>query len=166
MKMTNKLTLAALLVAPMLFSGTVLAAGEMTFKGKLIEPPNCTINTGKPIDVDFGNEVMTSRVDGKLYSKTITHGLKCEKPELKAMKLQIKGSGASIDSKSLKTSNDNLAIELQANGKKLMLNEWLNFDYTDEGSVPKLTAVPVKNKDKALTGGTFNATATLLVDYK
>ncbi|HHL2502357.1 TPA: fimbrial protein, partial [Yersinia enterocolitica] len=145
--MKIKLTLATLLVAQMLFSGTVLAAGEMNFKGKLIEPPNCTINSGKPIEVDFGNEVMTSRVDGKLYIKPITHGLKCTSPELKAMKLQIKGGGASFDGKSLKTSNENLAIELQANGKKLNANEWLNFDYTDEASVPKLTAVPVKNKD-------------------
>ncbi|MFV8797873.1 fimbrial protein [Yersinia enterocolitica] len=164
--MNNKLKLSTLLVTSVLFSGNVLAAGEMNFKGKLIEPPNCTINGGKQIEVDFGNEVMTSRVDGKLYIKPVAHGLKCTSPELKAMKLQIKGSGASFDSKSLKTTNENLAIEIQANGKKLGTNEWLDFDYTDEASVPKLTAVPVKNKDKALSGGTFTATATLMVDYK
>ncbi|EPZ8126183.1 fimbrial protein [Yersinia enterocolitica] len=164
--MTIKLTLAALLVTPMLFSGAVLAAGEMTFKGKLIEPPNCTINSGKTIEVDFGNEVMTSRVDGKLYSKPIEHNLKCTNPELSAMKIQIKGTGAAFDSKSLKTTNENLAIEISADGKKLGANEWLDFDYKSETSVPKLTAVPVKNKDKPLTGGDFSAAATMMFDYK
>ncbi|OWF82272.1 hypothetical protein B4907_13860 [Yersinia kristensenii] len=164
--MNDKLKLSTLLVTSMLFSGTVLAAGEMNFKGKLIEPPNCTINGGKAIEVDFGNEVMTSRVDGKLYSKPIVHGLKCTAPELKAMKLQIQGDGASFDSKSLKTTNENLAIEISANGNKLAPKEWLNFDYTDEASLPQLTAVPVKNKDKPLTGGDFTATATMMVDYQ
>lgn len=164
--MTNKLIKSAILFAHFLVSGNVLAAGEMNFKGKLIEPPNCTINDGKNIEVDFGNEIMTSRVDGKLYTKAIQHGIKCTKPELAAMKLQIKGIGASFDGTSLKTSNDNLAIQLTANGEKLGVNQWLDFNYTNDASIPALAAVPVKKPSAALAGGDFTATATLMVDYK
>lgn len=164
--MAKKLTIVTLLFTSSLFSENVLAAGEINFKGKLIEPPNCTINDGQSIEVDFGNEIMTSRVDGSLYTKSISHGIKCSKPELAAMKLQIKGIGASFDGTSLQTSNENLAIQLSANGKKLGVNEWLDFDYTDDASIPKLDAVPMKKPSATLAGGDFTATATLMVDYK
>ncbi|HDL7749478.1 TPA: fimbrial protein [Yersinia enterocolitica] len=164
--MNNKLNLLTLLVTSVLFSGNVLAAGEMTFKGTLIEPPTCTINGDKPINVDFGKEVMTSRVDGKLYSKPVEHGLKCEGLKIPGMKLQIEGVPASFDTKSLKTSNANLAVQISADAKQLDVNTWLKFTHGETPKIPKLTVVLVKNKEGTLKGGDFTASATMKVDYE
>ncbi|MFV8762042.1 fimbrial protein [Yersinia enterocolitica] len=166
--MTNKLTLAALLVTPILFSGTVLAAdegasqGEMTFKGTLIEPPVCTLD-GKTIEVDFGEHVMTSRVDQGLYSQPLKHGLDCNGSVISDLKLKIVGTASSFDPKSLITTADGLAIQISADSKKLPVNEWLNFD---KANVPEMEVVLVKDKDTELKGGKFTALATMMVDYQ
>ncbi|QNQ55446.1 fimbrial protein [Serratia liquefaciens] len=163
---TGGLALAAMIVTPILFSGTVLAEGEMSFKGTLIEPPDCTINGGQTIVVDFGNEVMTSRVDGQMYSKPVEHGLKCDGLKIPGMKLKIEGIPASFDDKSLKTSNEHLAIQISADSKPLSINTWLKFDHGTTPQIPKLTVVPLKKKDGVLKGGEFTATATMKIDYE
>lgn len=166
--MNNKLKLLTLLVTSILFSENVLAAeGEMNFKGKLIEPPNCTINADKPIEVNFGNEVMTSRVDGKMYQKKVAHGLKCTSPELNKMKVQIKGNPAEFDSKSLKTDNTNLAIAITIDKKAASLNEWVNFTYKPgDQELLDIEVTPIKKEGSVLKGGDFAATATMMVDYE
>ncbi|WP_175576906.1 fimbrial protein [Yersinia enterocolitica] len=166
--MTNKLTLAALLVTPILFSGTLFAAGEgasagdMTFKGTLIEPPVCTPD-GKTIEVDFGEHVMTSRVEDGLYTQPLKHGLDCKGSVISDLKLKIVGTAASFDPNSLQTTADGLAIEVSADSKKLAINEWLNFD---KAKAPEMQVVLVKGKDAELKGGKFTATATMMVDYQ
>lgn len=49
--------LTVLLIIQILFTESVLANNAtMSFKGTLIEPPNCIVNDGKIFDVNFGSE--------------------------------------------------------------------------------------------------------------
>ncbi|WP_421671713.1 fimbrial protein [Rahnella sp. EDr1-12] len=138
-------------------------AARLNFDGTMIEPPPCTINGGSPINVDFGNEVMTTRVDGKNYIKDVNYSLQCSGATSKTLRLQIKGTGASFDSTKLATDKADLAIALTANGSALQVNKWLNYN---DPSKPALKAVPVKKDGATLTGGAFRATATMMIDYQ
>lgn len=138
-------------------------AARLNFDGTMIEPPPCIINGGSPINVDFGNEVMTTRVDGKNYIKDVTYSLQCTGATSKALRMQIKGTGAGFDSTKLATDKADLAIALTANGDALPVNQWLNYN---DPTKPALKAVPVKKDGATLTGGAFKATATMMIDYQ
>lgn len=135
-----------------------------TFHGTLIEPPPCTINQGKNIDVDFGTELLTTRIDGKNYEMAVPYTVECG-PDARSnlLKIQMSGTGAGFDPNALATQKADLAIELRKSGVKMLLNSWINFTYP---AMPTLTAVPIKRINSELTGGAFNATGTLQVDYQ
>ncbi|WP_019212814.1 fimbrial protein [Yersinia massiliensis] len=145
-----------------LVSTTETYAYNMYFHGTLINPPPCVISGSKQIDVDFSNSVETTKVDGVNYKKPIDYTLACDvNPEF-ALKMQLKGDVSSFDQTLLLTSVEDLGIQIIRNGQKIDVNEWMYFQYKN---IPILEAVPVKNKDAILTGGKFDATATLLVEY-
>lgn len=123
--------------------------------------PTCVINNGRPIEVDFGNNVMTTRVDGNNYMKSVDYTLECDSGFSNAMKMQIQGTAASNNG--LSTNKSDLAIAFLNNGVALPLNTWFNFTWPNK---PNLQAVPVKSGNQALTGGDFSAAATMMVDYQ
>lgn len=146
-----------------LLSGSAQAE-NMRFFGTLIEPPPCVINNSQPIEVNFGNDVMTSRVDGTSYKKMpVTYTLSCTGNATNALRMQIEGTAAAFNSQWLNGNKTNFAIALLNNGAALGVNRWFNFTYP---VVPVLEAVPAKNPTGALTGGAFNATATMKIDYR
>jgi type 1 fimbria pilin len=132
-------------------------------KVTVIAPPPCTINGDQVIDVDFGNDVVTSRVDGVNYLKTVDYSLDCQGGTSNAMKLQIQGTPTAFDSSALRTNVADFGIALRANGQALVINKWVNFTYPTK---PVLQAVPVKKAGVKLPGGDFSAGATLLVHYQ
>lgn len=125
--------------------------------------PPCVINSNNTINVDFGNTVLTSDIDGIQYMKPVTYTLNCTSAASNALKLSIKGNGASFDSDVLKTSNSDLGIKLMRNGQAFPLNTASNFTYPN---IPVLQAVPVKKANATLSTGYFFGTATLLVEYQ
>lgn len=153
----------ALWATGILLSGSA-QADNMRFYGTLIEPPPCVINGNQPIEVNFGDDVMTSRVDGTSYKKMpIAYQLNCTGLFNNALRMQIEGIGAGFNNKLLNTNKGNLAIALLNNGTALGVNSWFNFTYPTK---PTLEAVPAKNPTGALTGGAFSATATMKIDYR
>ncbi|MCO7508689.1 fimbrial protein [Serratia fonticola] len=134
----------------------------VTIKVTVLAPPPCTINSNRPIEVIFG-DVMTTRVDGNNYRMPVNYTLLCTDSAHNAVKLQIQGNGASFDSTLLQTDKAGLGIELQQEGSKLAVNNWVNFTYPNK---PVLWAVPVKQSGSTLTGGEFTASATMKVDYQ
>ncbi|OWF82273.1 hypothetical protein B4907_13865 [Yersinia kristensenii] len=164
--MSRTLILTIFLVILIFTRGVLASNDNMLFKGTLIEPPNCIINNGQILDVNFGDEVMTSRVDGKNYLKRVTHSLKCTDPALNNMKVQIIGEGASFDDTSLRTNNEDLAIKIFFNQKHVSVNEWVKFTYDNGLGVYRLDVVPVKNPVATLKGGSFLASGILMVDYQ
>ncbi|WP_431224778.1 fimbrial protein [Serratia sp. L9] len=145
--------------------GSVLPAQavavDVIFSGNLVVPPPCEINSDNAISVVFGNDMLTERVDGVNYEKTIAYTLDCNGATSTALKLQFQGAGTVFDASVLATSMPALGLELRSDGVKLPLNTWINF--TDP-TRPVLTAVPVKGNK--LNGGVFTATSTLVVDYQ
>ncbi|CAI1115144.1 Minor fimbrial protein prsF precursor [Serratia proteamaculans] len=156
-------TLLALWATGVLLSGNVQAE-NMQFFGTLIEPPPCVINGDQPIEINFGDDVMTTRVDGSAYKKMpVSYTLTCSSPATNALRMQIEGTAAAFSSQQLGTDKTNLGIALLNNGAALGVNRWFNFTYPAK---PVLEAVPAKNPAGALTGGAFNATATMKIDYR
>lgn len=150
--------LAAVAVAP-------AQAASATFKVTVtvVERPDCVINGNKPIEVDFGQVVVTD-IDGTNYRTPIAYGLECKGVGKKNLALSLSGTAAGFDASALRTSVEGLGIRLYANDKQLKVNSGtVAFKYEAK---PELAAVPVKKKDAELQGGEFSAGATLKVEYK
>lgn len=162
-----RILLLSLLVAGM--SGYVPAAlaagGDMTFRGKLIEPPPCTVNNGNGIpEVDFGNKVGVKKVNGINYIQDIKYNLVCD-PNLNgwALKLKLTGNKTGFDDAAVQTNITDLGIQIQHDGQRFVLGSELSIT---PGNIPKLQAVPVQKPGATLTEGPFDAAVTLQADYQ
>ncbi|OPA86364.1 exotoxin [Pseudomonas fluorescens] len=159
------------------FSGAILIGGcllwaasqgvqaqtSLTIRAVIIAPPPCVINSGSTLDVPFGNDLLTSRVDGVNYRRDVPYTVTCDSPFSNALTLELKGTGAAFDSAVLMTRKADLGVKLFVNGADWPLNRAVNFTYPN---FPVVQAVPVKRVGSTLTGGAFDATATLVVDYQ
>lgn len=141
------------------------AETPLTVKVTVLAPLPCEINGGKPIEVNFGDGLMTTRLDGANYRTEVKYSIRCTRPEKNGMKLQIAGTGAGFDSKLLKTNVNGLGIAFLKDDSRIALNSWQNFTFS-ASQAPKLEAVPVKQAGATLPEGEFLASATLRVDYQ
>ena len=138
------------------------AAMTLTVRVSVTSEP-CTINDGRPITVDFGDDLLTSKVDGSSYLKNIDYTLDCSDAADGALKMTISGTGAAFDGAVLQADQPNLGIRLLSNGQPMPLNQPLNFTAR---SKPVLQAVPVKDPADKLRAGAFSASATMTVEYQ
>jgi type 1 fimbria pilin len=152
------------LLAAGLLAGQVQAEENMQFHGTLIEPPPCTINDGGEVEVDFGNRVGVTKVDGNNYLQPVNYQISCQ-PGAGSWKmtLTVIGTATTYDAAALESNATDLGIRLLQNGKPFTLNKPLAVTL---GSPPRLEAVPVKRAGASLTEGLFEATATLLAVYQ
>ncbi|OKB64580.1 pilus assembly protein [Serratia marcescens] len=147
-----------------LLAGKVQSADNMKFYGTLIEPPPCTINDGGEVDVDFGNRVGVTKVDGNNYLQPVNYQITCKSGASSwKMTLTVIGTPTTYDAAALKTNVTDLGIRLLRDGKAFELNKPVDITLN---SPPRLEAVPVKRPGSALSEGTFEATATLLAVYQ
>jgi type 1 fimbria pilin len=123
---------------------------------------SCNINGGRSINVDFGDDVVTTQIDGKNYRQQVVYSLTCSGLSNNSLKLQIQGSTASFDNQLLQTSNDGLGIAIFSDNQRLSVNQWLSFTYPN---IPVLEVIPMKLPGAKLKGGAFTAGATMKVDY-
>jgi type 1 fimbria pilin len=142
---------------------TQALATTVTVSVTIVAPPPCVINGGKLIEVKFGDEVMTSRIDGSNYETLVPFTLVCTGQSKNAMKFKITGA-AGFETGTLATEQTALAIRLLNHNVKFSLNEWNDFDYAT--TKPILSAVPVKQSGSTLIAGAFSASATAMVDYQ
>ncbi|CAM4155500.1 fimbrial protein [Serratia silvae] len=155
-------TLAGLLTAlPML--ALAAGSGSITIKVTVLAPLPCVINDDRPIEVWFGDDLLTSKIDGSNYLKSVDYSLDCKANTKNAMKLKVEGNATNFERSALKTNMPDLGIALKADGSALTINNWVNFNYPDK---PVLQAVPVKRPGTTLSGGDFTSTATLMVGYQ
>ncbi|WP_447872339.1 fimbrial protein [Serratia fonticola] len=138
------------------------ATATVTVKVTVVAPP-CEINNNNLIEVNFGNDVMTTRVDGDYKKMPIVYSVQCKGGASNAVRMLIDGDGATFDGQVLGTGKTDFGIALLSNGSRMPINTWLDFNYQD---LPKLEAVPVKRKGASLTGGPFSAGATMKVEYR
>lgn len=138
------------------------ATATVTVKITVVSPP-CEVNNNNLIEVNFGNDVMTTRVDGEYKKMPIVYSVQCQGEAAGAARIRIEGDSAVFDAGVLNTNKTDFGIELLNDGKRLPINSWLNFSYP---SLPKLEAVPVKRSGARLSGGAFSAGATMKVEYR
>ncbi|WP_261161503.1 fimbrial protein [Serratia fonticola] len=157
--------LTVLLATPLLLSSPLAIAFTMvTVKATVLDPPSCVINGNQPIEVNFGDEVMTNKVDGKNYMQPVEYSLQCTGGNTDALRLQIQGEPTAFNPAALVSiQQSNLGIELWANSARFPVNSWINFTYP---SAPVLQAVPVKKSGTTLAAGKFSAVATLKIDVQ
>jgi len=138
------------------------AQSTITISMTVLNPPPCTINDGKAIEVDFG-ELIADDLDGIQFGRAVNIDLSCSGQRKNQLRLQFQGTPDKAIANYLQTNHEGLAIKFFRNGQLLPLNSWLNFSWPD---VPELRAAPVISNKKVLTGGTFSASATLRVEYQ
>lgn len=158
------------LVCAVALSGETAFAASKTVDMKLHivinAPLPCTI-TGS--EVEFGNVLITDIESGN-YQQKVGYSLNCSGRVSDFLKLQIQGTAVNINGESvLQTSVADLGIRLQSATDSTIIppgtTDWLPFQYRAD-SIPGIQAVLVKKNGVTLTGGEFNAAATLVVDYQ
>lgn len=161
-------------ITHLLVTGLLMVAGthpavagteaEVTFHGTLIEAPPCVVNDGHPVVVDFGNEVMTTRIDGTEYRKRIDFTLDCSASAPGMQQLRISGGQMTgFDPQALAGDQPGLGVALFEGSQRYAPGTWLPL--TGPG-IPALYAVPVKQDGITLNGGAFSILASLVVAYQ
>ena len=139
------------------------AATNLTIRAVVVAPPPCVINGGSTLNVPFGNNLLTSRVDGVNYRRDVPYTVTCGAPLSNALTLELKGTAASFDRNVLLTRKADLGVKLFVNGADWPMNTPVRFTHPN---FPAVQAVPVKRAGSTLTGGAFDAAATLVVEYQ
>lgn len=155
----------SLIIGSCLVTSQVLAdtsVAIVTVKVTVISEP-CVINNGDPIVVNFGDNLLTTEVDGNNYIQPVDYRLSCPDATSDDMKMTISGTGAGFDGTVLQGSQPSLGIKILSGGNLMPLNQALNFN---RNTPPVLQAVPVKDPAGKLTGGAFTASATMSVEYQ
>jgi type 1 fimbria pilin len=138
----------------------------LTISGQILEPAPCTISgTGEngSISVDFGNEVMTTRIDGLQYRQSVQYDISCSGMWSKALMLRIVGTAAGFGSGYLQSSVADLALVITEGATPVPINSMLNFTYP---GAPALFVTPVARPGATLKGQPFTATAIMQVFYQ
>lgn len=161
--MAKSVTPMAMLVctgALWVFSPLLMAQVDVQIRGVIVAPPTCIINGGNTLNVPFGNELLTTRIDGVNYRRKVPYTLTCTGQTSNDMTLKLQGTGAVFDTSTLRTSKSDLGVKLFINGAAWALNTTTKFTYPNR---PTMEAVPVKKPASTLSAGAFSASATLVV---
>ncbi|MGE8399076.1 hypothetical protein D3C76_481770 [compost metagenome] len=134
----------------------------VTIEGVVYAAAPCVINRDAPISGAFGS-VQTAGIDGNYKTITLDYELDCSRSSSNELRIQVRGDPA-FDPTLLKVrEHDNLGISIKKDGTRLAVNTWADFDTRKQ---PVLQAVLIKRENSELKAGAFNASATLVVDYR
>ncbi|HHQ6559265.1 TPA: fimbrial protein [Serratia fonticola] len=166
-------TMTALLLTSALMGVVCTAQAEngeakMNFHGTLRDPPLCTItdsNDGSQIDVNFGEQVGISKVDGENYRQRLGYKIECDKAVggSWALTLSLDGTPAGFNPDLLATEQPDLGIRIYLGDKTFVPGS--SLEKIDSHTPPELWAVPVKRPGATLDEGYFEAWATLRAEY-
>lgn len=136
---------------------------DIHFSGTVTAPIPCVINGKQVIETHFGDDLITTHIDGYNYLKTLSYTLECRGNSKNTFRMKVLGGVTEFNQYALQTNLRDLGVELRANGVPLAINTWFGFTYPD---IPLLQAVPVKRIGQNLPAGMFSANAMMLVDYQ
>ena len=129
----------------------------------ILTAPPCEINSNNLIEVNVGNDVLTTLVDGNYKKMQVPYTVQCPPGAPSAMNIRIEGTGAAFNHNVLTTNITNFGIAISSNGASLPINSSKSFTYPNW---PQLEAVPVKRPGATLSGGVFSAGAVMKVEYR
>lgn len=158
------LALSSALGGMMLCLASAQASNQLpiTIKGIVMNGPGCLVNGDTAIDVNFGNALQTTSIDGKNYATPVPFSLSCTGNPA-SLRLRFQGAVSGFEPDVLATNFTDLGIKLlKPDESALALGEWFTFSYS--ATPPAIKAVPVKRPGATLPGGVFNGSATLLVE--
>ncbi|NDO83183.1 fimbrial protein [Citrobacter sp. NCU1] len=168
MKKHMRYLISALMMLTLFTTAKAQQTGDTViynFSGVFMMSTSCTIDNDQVMNISFGN-VGIKKVDGVTYKQPIPYIVDCHgAPDDSPLNLTVSGNAVSFDQAAVVTSADGLGIQIQANGAPMQLNKSITTTLGGLSSM-ELTAVPVKDPGKALTGQAFSATATLTADYQ
>lgn len=127
--------------------------------------PDCTVNGGKTIDVDFG-DVYDILIDGTGYKRLpIEYDLQCKELAKNSLNMILKWNETIIDGKSVISTNyKSFGIAVYHDSTQLNNNSSINFAYNNS---PKLYVVPVKSsKSEFNENGKFTGNMTMIINYQ
>lgn len=164
--------IAGLIAGGCLFASGQSVAGEFAILVKVtVVEKTCDIygaSIGLPVQVTFPDMII-NQIDGISYGRTpINYNISCD-DDNPAIEIQFTGQDArdtnsNFDKGMLKTTENNMAIKILNGSQQLKLNDsWLSFRYN---SKPTLYAVAVPSDIGGISGGEFEASATLSVRYQ
>lgn len=139
---------------------------DINFRGTLVEPPPCTLNSGSVVDVDFGDSVGIDSVDGVSNRVPLNYTITCTGSPVDpgTLTLTLTGTVTSFDKYALQTNVGDLGVRVyQGSGSTLMTPD-VAVPIT-ANSPPALEAVLVKKSGSTLDEGAFEAIATLKAEY-
>lgn len=137
----------------------------VTITGALVDTPECTINDNNQIDVDFGDDVIISRIDGLKYKNTgLIYTMNCNQLAKKTLKMTVKGSPASFDETLIATDVEGLGIRLFLYDT-VPLKQGTEIGFND-GDIVKLSAAPVVQNGITLRAQPFMGTGTMVIEYQ
>ncbi|NGH10187.1 fimbrial protein [Serratia marcescens] len=151
-----------------LLTGGVAQAVNVNFTGKLVEQPDCVLNAGKDIAVNFDN-VVVKKIDGVSYKKMeIPYSVSCTGGDPNSGQLKVMLDFVPVswgDFNPLQSSIPNLGLRItQGSGDTTYVNKTkLSIDAANP---TKLYAVPISRPGAMLTGGDFTGSATMTAMYE
>lgn len=158
--------LSVLVVVGLLLSMPVKAL-DVYFMGTLVvTPPECTVNGGTAMDVNFG-DIHETLIDNSNYKRLpINYTLNCANVYNNALKMTVSWNPITLNGQNvIRTNRTNLGIGIYQGTTRLSNGSVVNFTYGD--GQPAFFAVPVKPVGTVLTdGGSFSGTLTFVVDYQ
>ncbi|TNV10779.1 fimbrial protein [Buttiauxella sp. B2] len=162
-------TMSVMLIAMLPLVSKAASTAKINIYGTLIEPASCTVNGGQDIDVPFGDDVITTKINGVSYKKMpLNYTVECngDMSGASLVQISINGAVANFGTGLLQTNVTGLGVQFLNGTNGLALNtDTANYDYTT-GQPPELFAVLAKDPVATLVAGAFTATATMSVAYQ
>ncbi|MGG4610148.1 fimbrial protein [Providencia sp. Me31A] len=124
-----------------------------------------TEGDNRDINIDF-NDIIVSNVNGDNYIKNIPYKVNCSggANDNPALEISFTGASANFNNRLLKTSEDNLGLQLNVDDKKIGLSDIIKFNYK---SPPKLSVMPIIGNASAIKqGGEFTSTVIINLGYQ
>lgn len=135
----------------------------MNISGTLVDAPECTVNGDDQINVDFGDDVLISRINSGSYKKKLEYTVSCGDLAKYGLTMTISGTGAGFGSGLLSAGRDGLGIQLYHGTQPVSAGELMSFGFPHW---PVLYAELVKNDSATLDAGSFSSTATMVITYQ
>lgn len=140
---------------------------QVLITGVVVAPPDCKINNGNLIEVNFGN-VPIKTADGKQHIQTVDYNLVCtphSNISYKSMKMMLVGAEG-FNNDVLQTNEiPDLGIRFYHDKTPIVLNAWFNLPSQPE--TMKMEAAPIINPGSTKShGGAFTASATLITTFQ
>lgn len=135
----------------------------INISGIIIDTPECVVNGNDSVDVDFGNDVLISRINSGDYKKRIEYSPECGNVAQNGLTLTISGSNAGFGTGLLGVGREGLGIRLFKGTDIVSAGEKMQFEYPN---FPLLYAELVKDEASTISSGEFFGSATMVIGFQ